>query len=406
MPRSSRLLLGGLVLLAQASRGLARDDGVRPQMLDPEQIVERLSGAGWTRRDTDRAWHDIERLRQREWDVTLRRLVMLAQEQHAVIATNMLIHAGAPTLETLIADHIVDWSDENQRCVLQAITLAERLDELRAVPRRVLRDLVRRAGVIDATDLGCTAADVAALQIAQTADPADVALLRTAIGMRPRTRGLWLALSVTGGIGREECGLALALLVDPTVPELVRMPAAVAVAPHLEVAADFVHRRVRSILVRFECWTLEQLFHELPGDHDPSDGAWTELDIDGDLDRERRRAFHEGLRVLALLHYLKTDGARSLVAVALASGNQAIRQIGSVVAAHRWPHLLLEQSPGRLDKHELAAALALVAHHHPLLTGRVETGAAADALAVARERLEQHGEIMAFEWAGPLVAGW
>ena len=120
------------LVLAAAVAGLPLGAAAPPpDPIDPDGIVARLMSPHTTRAAADEAWRAVEGLHQDAWVSTLRRLVMLAQEPHAVIATTTLVHGCVSDVEQLIADHIVEWSDTSQRSVLQAIAIAERVDELR-----------------------------------------------------------------------------------------------------------------------------------------------------------------------------------------------------------------------------------------------------------------------------------
>ena len=304
-----------------------QDEGV--SALRPDDIVELLSGERLPLVDFEKAWRALAALDPETRDDTLRVLVVEGHEHYAASAARALIYDRVAGISQLITAQVGTWSDESQRAALRAIQTSETEEALRDVPRRVLENLLDSGSPGEVADALSSAIDIAARLLADSDESKDEELLRSAVRTFPQSRGLWLALAEADAVQNVELTLALSTQIDPQLPLVVRIAAAVAAAPQDERAARFAHEQIEAFIARFG---------------DKSLAGWAASLSSGEADSPAKRAYHQferDKRMIGMLRVLKTPLAQQLTIQALVAENQVIRMTGGLVAVERWPQVLV-----------------------------------------------------------------
>ena len=116
--------------------------------------------------------------------------------------------------------------------------------------------------------------------------------------------------------------------------------------------------------------------------------------------------FREEVRILGTLRFLKGDSAEELVQSVLISRNEVIRTVGALIAALRWPEMVLEsQKIDVLLQGEYADLLAVLLTAHPELRVHIESRTGVEIDQNRIKRLHSVGLPGLFGMAGNIVAG-
>lgn len=310
----------------------------------------------------------------------LRSIVAAAHQDIAVVAARSLLASDGGDVGALIASRVGNWSDQNQRVILETLLQTPRLPlkkpGLLDIPRRILKDLVasRQSPRPTGQEVAGFAVDHAAVLLVTLGPTAeDRGLLRNAVEIMPESQGLWLAMARMGGVMQSQHEVARRVYSDASLSRPVRVAAAIAVAPQDEQADQLAFTLISEFLGQAE--SIDSLF-----------SSPAEVRERGGLQH-----FLKGLSMIGAIRFWHTSSAKKAAIQCVGSGNQEIRSLALLLAAERWPEELLSSdvTPSVLDKH--ADQVAMVVLLNPELKPAIRAKVNESILDAAVKRLQDSG---------------
>ncbi len=391
--RTFRSVLPVAVLFFGVSQGLACQATNPEGQADVHQqrarlLAERICNPKLPANERLTDYGELSNLDVKTRDAAFATLVTSADESTAPMAAAALIRDKFEGVSRLLVPRISHWSDNSQLVVLDAVLFTREKEALGDIAREVVRaslatptaNAIYREGPLD----------IAAFILADSDTAGDHALLRSALISHPATRGLWLAMAASGGLGIPDAMLASSTYKDVGLPMRVRIAAAAALAPPDPNAAAFAVAGIKSFLHSFADQEIGEMLNAAQSDREA---------------KKRLYELREDLPVLGTLLFLNTPSAESITFEFLSARNEEVRMILGLVAIARWPRRLLTLGQGVFTRDEYESLLAFLSIIHPDEASAVSARVSRVRLDELRSRLAQVGVVGVFGLPA-MVAGW
>ncbi len=360
-----------LCLLAEATRAQTPPSAPQPTatVLSADEVARRVADISLPVAQRDRAYSNIDRMSRPEQEKALFLIVNGPNASMAGQAARRLIrnNTGAPSVVArLIGDRMQGWSERDKDGVLELIAKKVRPEApFLELARTFLRSALATGGS-GAPETG-RPVEAAALALALNGDPGDAEVIRVATRRSPRSPTLWYAVAGSGGAVGSDLDLARSIYRDSSAPMPLRLGAATAVAGRDPDAAALVTSRLERGFAALADKD-EQALYVLYGLH----GQVKTLKEFGEVGMRVSAKMLAELDVLPALRFLPTPAAESFTRTGLDAVNEFIRTASGVVAAMRWPNLLIEKRPARIPDVEYERLLAILVLRHPEFASKVE----------------------------------
>ena len=348
--------LSALCLLVAAPAPAAtpsRSALATPTVLTPQEAAQRAMLPDASLVERELAYENVDHMSPAERQTALLLMVNGSYGPIAERAAMRLVldNIGDPQLVAqAIGAHIDEWSDQGQSGVLMFMAQKVQPPEPFVALARAYLSRAQASGKNLRIEGRLSGAEVAAVMLALDGSADDAQQIRAALRRAPRSAALWLAAAGSGPLEDADVQLARSVYRDASAGGGLRVAAAIAAAGADAEANAMVGAR------------LEQMFGEL-GDKDEAALYANARSTEQLLDVERRVAVQ--VEPLPALRFLPNDPSLASTRRALQALNEFIRTGGGVVAALRWPDVLLERRPPHMNDTEYERLLAILVLRHP-----------------------------------------
>jgi hypothetical protein len=245
------------------------------------------------------------------------------------------IHDAATALVRLgsAASCDIIWSafgklDLRQRVsILSAISRLPNARAFVTLPRRVLEGHVKANSHFAPTQSGAFVADadiagVSAQLLKTSKDAGDIALVRDSVRIAPSSMYAWYAVASQDDVTKDVARLALEIMRNASLPDEVRVAAAVVVAKSDSAGCEFVSHALESLVALYAHETVRELIAP------DGESRWTS---------PRYVAFQGDAIMLYSALLVSSSCAERPIFEAIGGRNEQLRSIALQIAARRWP---------------------------------------------------------------------